>query len=152
MEFQEQLQKFLGSSRVEIEGTVEYSDVLDSMLMNDSQTLTYGFHGKSTYRLFASTYTEGASVEASTSGFQLYERFTPIEKFTFFGRYQLVEWQYSSEAIVLVLLVGIQITKSGNSRPFFRLVPNFQPTREFFFAFSSKHTIYKRIPTKERPA
>ena len=87
MEFQEQLQKFLGSSRIEIEGTVEYTDILDSMLMNDFQTLSNGFHGKSTYRLFASTYAKGASVEASTSGFQLYERLAPIEKFTFFGRY-----------------------------------------------------------------
>ena len=108
MEFQKEIQEFLGSLGIEIKGTVKHTDILDAMAMDDLQSFSDGFDGQGAYRLFASTHTEGASVEASTGGFQLHEGLVPIEEFALLGRSQLVESQHSSQSVVLILAFCIQ--------------------------------------------
>ena len=149
MEFQKEVQELLGSSGIEVEGAVEHTDILDAVAMDGFQTFADGFYGQGADRLLASTYAEGAGVEASSGGLQLHERLAPVEELARFGRCQLVEVQDLGQAIVVILVVGVQPTKSADGSPFFRSVPALEPLGKTLFAFASENTIDKRILPEE---
>ena len=45
IKFQEQVQEFFGSARIEIEGAVKYTDIFDSMLKDGFQPLANNIYG-----------------------------------------------------------------------------------------------------------
>ena len=79
----------------------------------------------------------------------MHKRLAPIEELARFGRCQLVEVHDLGQAIVVILTVGVQPTKSADGSPFFRSVPALQPLGKTFFAFASENTIYKQILPEE---
>ena len=109
MKLQEQVQEFFCPLRVEVEGAVKHTDILDAMLVDSLQSFSDFLHGERADRLLASAHAEGASVEASASGLQLYEGLAPIEETALFGRRQSVELHGSCQAIVLIAVLGIQV-------------------------------------------
>ena len=74
VEFQKEIQELFGSLRVEIERTVEYTDIWDTVTVDDLQSFADGIDGKYTNGFLASAYTKGTSVETSPSCFQLDKR------------------------------------------------------------------------------
>ena len=149
MEFQKEVQELLGSSGIEVEGAVEHTDILDAVAMDGLQALADGFYGQGADRLLASAYAEGAGVEASSGSLQLHEWLAPVEEFARFGRCQLVEVHDLGQAIVVILTIGVQPTKSADGGPFFRSVPALQPLGKTFFAFASEYTVNERILPEE---
>ena len=109
MEFQEQIQKFFGSARIEIEGAVKHTDILDAIPMDGFQALADGIYRKCAYRLFTTTYAKSTGVETTACGFQLHERLAPIEEFAFFGSRELVECKYACQSIVMILVVCVYV-------------------------------------------
>ena len=138
MVFTEQFEHLLGSSVVVVERTVQYPYIANAVPIDDVQSLANGIDAEGTYRLFASAYTESTSIEASTGGFQLYERFVPVEESARFRRYKFSEVEYTGNALVVISAFCIEIAQAVDVVPRFRAIPASQPLRYCLFTFSSK--------------
>ena len=93
-ELQKKLEKFFGAARIIVEGAVEHTYILDTVAVNDLQSVAYAFDGQCAHRFFSSAYAKGASIEA-TCGLQLDKRFAPIKETAFFGRNEAGKVQYA---------------------------------------------------------
>ena len=94
-ELAEEVEQGFGPVALVVECTVEYPDVTDTFLVNQSDTFADSLDGKRADRFFSSAYAECAGVETAAGSFQLHERLAPVEERTLFGIHQLVESHYT---------------------------------------------------------
>ena len=72
------------------------------MLLNQGDSFSDSFNREGAYGFLASAYTKGAGIEASACGFQLHERFAPVEEGTFFGRDKSVEMHHLCPSVIVI--------------------------------------------------
>ena len=94
-ELTEEVEQGFGPVALVVECAVEYPDVTDTFLVNQSDTFADCLDGKRADWLFSSAHTECAGVETTAGSFQLHERLAPVEERTLFGIHQLVESHYT---------------------------------------------------------
>jgi hypothetical protein len=82
--FTEKMQKFFGSLIIVVKSTVEYAHIFDSMLMNNIQSFADCLQRNGADRFLTSADAKCTGIEAASGGFQLYERFAPVEEAAFF--------------------------------------------------------------------
>ena len=148
-EFKEQFQQLLCPAGIIIESTVEHTHVLYSVSVDDLQPFADCLDGQGAHGFFSTTDAEGAGVEAAPCGFQLHERFAPVEETAFLGWNEVMEVQHAGDAVVDVISVGVEVAESGDILPFRRIVAVGYPLRKHFFAFSPEHATDKRITAQE---
>jgi hypothetical protein len=68
-EFTKEVEKSFGMMVVVVESTVEYPDIVNVMVLNDSNSFSDMVDWQCTYGLFSSTNAKSACVEASTCCF-----------------------------------------------------------------------------------
>ena len=129
--FGEYIQHFAGTGCIIIESPVQNSDVFYPVSTYIFKSIPDLLYALVSYGLFATAYTECASVEASACGFKLDERLVPIEEAALLGIFQCCKIRYSRYAIVLVFsCLGIQPAQTVDSLPVFFLFYSFQPLRQ----------------------
>ena len=120
----EEAEQGQGMAEIEIEGTVEHTDVLDAMGIDKVDAMTDGIDIEIAYRLLASADAEGTGVEAATGGLELDKGFVPVEELAGFGGNKLVELEDAGNATIDVLAIGVDIADAGEGVPLVGLIPH----------------------------
>ena len=96
------IKHFTCSVYIVVEGTVQYSDIPDSVRTDVFQPGFHLLHTLISDRLFASADTESTGVETASGGLQLDKRLVPAEETAFFRISQRSEVRHSGYAVIMI--------------------------------------------------